>query len=84
MKEQPDAIQYTIRGIPRAVDLALRQKAARHKKSLNQVVVDELTHATVGATKRADFSHLVGKWTPDPAFDDVIAAQRRIDPDLWK
>jgi hypothetical protein len=84
MKEPADAIQYTIRGIPRDVDRALRQKAKRHKKSLNQVVVDELTAAAGSNRKYADFSDLVGKWTPDPEFDEIIAAQRQIDPDLWK
>lgn len=24
------------------------------------------------------------QWTPDPAFDDIIARQRQIDPDKWK
>jgi hypothetical protein len=34
--------------------------------------------------KRADFDDLIGKWTPDPAFDEIIATQRQIDPDKWK
>lgn len=68
------------RGIPPEVDRALRRKAALRKQSPNQFVVDELTAATVGSRKRVDFSDLVGKWTPDPAFD---AAQRRIDTAKW-
>jgi hypothetical protein len=47
-------------------------------------VVDELTVATIGRLKRADFTDLVGQWTPDPAFDEILASQRRIDPDKWK
>jgi hypothetical protein len=31
----------------------------------------------------ADFSDLVGRWTPDPAFDEILAAQRQIDPEKW-
>ena len=77
-------VQYTIRGIPSEVDRALRHKAARRKQSLNQVVIDELALATVGQTIRADFRDLVGKWTPDPAFDEIIASQRQIDPDKWR
>jgi hypothetical protein len=77
-------VQYTIRGIPPDVDRALRSKAAHLKLSLNQVVVDELTRATIGRARKADFSGLVGQWTPDPAFDEVIAAQRQIDGDKWK
>jgi plasmid stability protein len=84
MAKQAREVQYTVRGVPLDVDRALRRKAARRGKSLNQVIVEELTEATVGARKRADFSELVGKWTPDPHFDEIIAAQRRIDPDKWR
>ena len=81
MKSQAKSIQYTIRGIPPEVDRALRQKAARRKQSLNQVIRDELTVASVGGQRKADFSDLVGRWTPDPAFDEIVAAQRQIDRD---
>jgi hypothetical protein len=79
-----EVVQYTIRGVPSEVDRALRQKAAQLKISLNQVVIEELTRATMGRTRKADFSDLVGQWTPDPAFDEIIAAQRQIDWDKWK
>jgi len=46
MKKRSRKLQYTIRGIPPEVDQALRRNAARHKQSLNQVVVEELTAAT--------------------------------------
>ena len=84
MKRQARERQYTIRGIPPEVDRALRRKAAQRKQSLNQVIVDELTAATTGERKRADFSDVLGKWTPDPAFDEILASQRQIDPDKWK
>jgi hypothetical protein len=83
MKQQAE-IQYTIRGVPREVDHMLRQKAARRKKSLNQLIVDELVEATMGRKQRTDFSDLTGRWTADPAFDEIIAAQRQIDWDKWK
>lgn len=38
-----DKIQYTIRNIPAPVDRYLRKKARLSGKSLNQVVVDELS-----------------------------------------
>jgi len=79
-----ELVQYTIRGVPPEVDRALRTKAAQLKISLNQVVVEELTRATIGRSRKADFSGLVGQWTPDPAFDEIIAAQRQIDWDKWK
>lgn len=84
MKVRAAPARYTIRGIPREVDRELRRRAAHLKQSLNQVVVDELTRATVGRPRKADFSDLVGRWTPDPAFDEILAAQRRIDRDKWK
>jgi len=76
MKKQAGSGQYTIRGIPQEVDRVLRQKAARKKTSLNQVILEELTVATIGSRRKADFSDIVGKWTPDPAFDAIMAAQR--------
>ena len=84
MNKQAGPIQYTIRGVPREVDRLLRRQAAQRKKSLNQVILDELAVATVGQRHRADFSDLVGRWTPDPAFDEILAAQRQIDRDKWK
>jgi hypothetical protein len=84
MKTQTHPIQYTIREVPPEVDRVLRQKAARNKLSLNQVILNELTEVTVGSLPRADFSDVVGRWTPDPAFDEILAGQRQIDLDKWK
>ena len=84
MKKQAREHQYTIRGVPPEVDRVLRRKAATRKTSLNQVILDELTAATVGSRKRADFADLAGQWTPDPGFDEIVAAQRQIDPGKWK
>jgi hypothetical protein len=77
-------IHYTIRGVSAELDHALRTKALQRKQSLNRVVIDELTRSLVGRPVKADFSDLVGKWVADPGFDEVIASQRRIDPDKWK
>ena len=78
------AVQYTIRGVPEELDRALRKKASRKKQSLNRLILDELSAAAFGAPKRADFSDLVGKWKPDPGFDEIIASQRQIDWEKWK
>lgn len=77
-------VSYTIRGIPNEVDAALRRKAKQAKKSLNRLIVDELTSAMVGREKKVDYSNLVGRWTNDPGFDEIIASQRQIDPEKWK
>ena len=47
-------------------------------------LANDLTRATIGHQRKADFSDLVGRWTPDPAFDEILAAQRQIDWDKWK
>ena len=84
MEKQANAVQYTIRGVPREVDRVLRLRAKQRRKSLNQVVLEQLTAATVGRPRREDFSDLVGRWVPDPAFDEILASQRQIDWDRWK
>lgn len=84
MKKQASPIQYTIRGVPREVDIVLRRKAAKRKVSLNQMIIEELSEAALGEKKRADFSDLVGTWTPDAAFDAVLATGRQVDPKKWR
>ena len=77
------AIQYTVRGVPREVDRAIRERAARENKSVNQVIIDELTVAVIGRRKRADFSDLVGCWPPDGALDEILESQRQVDASEW-
>ncbi len=84
MKLPAVTADYTVRGVPAEVDRLLRQRAAKLKQSLNRVIVDELTRAMIGRPARADFSALVGRWTPDPAFDEILGSQRQIDWDKWK
>ena len=84
MKKQAPLLQYTIRGIPREVDRILRQRAAQRKQSLNQVILEELTQATMAPRRREDFADLVGRWIPDPAFDEIIDSQRQIEWEKWK
>jgi len=84
MRKQARSVQYTIRGVPREVDRILRERASRRKQSLNEVVLTELTQATIGLRPRENFLDLVGQWTSDPAFDETIAAQRQIDWEKWR
>jgi hypothetical protein len=81
MRQAKSNIHYSIPGVPAELDYALRAKALQRKQSLNRVVVDELTRSLVARPVKADFTGLVGKWVADPKFDEVIASQRRIDPD---
>jgi hypothetical protein len=77
------ALQYTIRGIPEEVGRALKQRARLRKMSVNQLIVEELTKATIGHTLHADFSDLVGRWAPDEAFDEILESQRQVHAEDW-
>jgi len=80
-------MQYTIRGIPPALDAALRDRARSAGKSLNEVVLDALTEG-VGLKgtrrKRRDLSDIAGTWKEDKAFDEALAEQDQVDEDLWR
>jgi hypothetical protein len=61
-------MQYTIRGIPPAVDQSLRERARRSGKSLNEAAVEALAEATGLAgsrRKRRDLRDVAGTWKPN-------------------
>ena len=53
MKKRPSLVQYTVGGVPREVEIALRRKAAKHKVSLNQLILEELSHTAPSAQAHA-------------------------------
>ena len=80
-------MQYTIRGIPQAIDNALRARARADGKSLNETAVDALAEGTgvAGAPrKRRDLGDVAGTWKADKALESALAAQDRVDEDLWR
>jgi hypothetical protein len=80
-------MQYTIRGIPPAVDEAVRERAREEGKSLNEVAVEALAGGLGLASQdivRRDLSDVVGTWKKDAATEAALAAQDRVDEDLWK
>lgn len=81
-------MQYTIRGIPAAVDHALRARARAAGKSLNEAAVDALAEGagvgTVTARKRRDLADIAGTWKADKALESALAEQDRVDEDLWR
>ena len=80
-------MQYTIRGVPTAVDAALRQRARATGKSLNEAAIDALTESSgvAGSSmKRRDLDDIVGTWKHEKAVDDALADQDRVDADLWR
>jgi hypothetical protein len=80
-------MQYTVRGIPAALDSALRQRARESGTSLNEAAVDALAEGaglTNAPRKRRDLGDIAGTWKADKAFDAAIAAQDRVDEELWR
>jgi hypothetical protein len=80
-------MQYTIRGIPPAVDGAIRERARAAGKSLNEAAVEALAEGAgmAGAPrKRRDLGDIAGTWKADKGVDSALAAQDRVDEDLWR
>jgi plasmid stability protein len=82
------SVQYTVRSIPAHIDKALRRKAQTGGKSLNQVLREALIREVEGedVPERlyTDLDAVAGAWVEDPAFDEAIRAQDRIDEALWR
>ena len=80
-------MQYTIRNIPDALDVALRERAKSENKSLNEVAIEALAHSlgfSGDPIRGRDLSDLAGTWQEDPDFDKAIVDQHAIDEELWK
>jgi hypothetical protein len=80
-------MQYTIRGVPSAVDAALRQRARADGKSLNEAAIDALIEGAGMAgkpRKRRDLGDIAGRWKPDKALEAALADQDLVDEDLWR
>lgn len=83
----------TVRNLPPEVAKAIRDKAKKERRSLNQTVVSLLEEAT-GASPRGrkatvhhDLDHLFGIWTKKEAdeFDSHLKESRSvIDPKDWE
>jgi len=80
-------MQYTIRGIPAAVDTALRERARAAGMSLNQAAVEALAEGSGMAgnrRKRRDLGDIARTWKADKAVAAALADQDRVDEDLWR
>ena len=80
-------MQYTVRGIPKALDRIIRERARAEGKSLNEVAVEALEDG-VGLGKddvvRRDLSDIVGTWKREAAVEKALIAQDQVDKALWK
>ncbi len=80
-------MQYTVRGIPSAVDEAIRRRARAEGKSLNEVALEALAEGLgLGAEPviRRDLSDIAGSWKKDAAVEAALAAHDEVDEDLWR
>lgn len=80
-------MQYTLRGIPPAVDDALRDRAKAAGKSLNEAAIDALAEGaglTSVPRKRRELGDIAGTWKADKAVETALADQDRVDEDLWR
>lgn len=79
-------MQYTIRGIPPAVDDALRERARAEGKSLNEAAIAALVEGTGAAgtpRKRRNLDDIAGTWKADKAVEAALEAQDKVDEGLW-
>jgi hypothetical protein len=81
----------TLRGVPPEVVRVIQRRTSETGESLNKVVIGLLEEgAGVGKKRKKTLHHdlddLAGVWSREEAaaFERSLAAQRRIDPDLWK
>jgi hypothetical protein len=80
-------MQYTIRGIPPALDGALRERARAAGKSLNEAAVDALAEGSGMAGSRRQrraLADIAGTWKSEKAVEAALADQDRVDEALWR
>ncbi len=85
--------QYTVRNVPKALDARLRSISARQKRSLNKVILDQLSsslkdHTELTAPKKInhDFDKFIGVWSAEEAdeFNKIVEEGRQVDPKDWQ
>ena len=84
---RPKAVQYTVRAVPAEIDAALRERARRDGRSLNDVTLEALRRGlglNAGDGPRNDLGRFAGAWVEDSAFNEMMEAFDRIDADLWR
>ena len=83
----------TLRNLPAEIEKIVRKEAERQRTSLNKAVISLLerrseTHKKKkpGLKEYHDLDRLAGCWSKKEAaeFDKALAAQRKVDPQLWK
>lgn len=79
-------MQYTIRNISDSLDRALKARARREGKSVNQVALEALSQSLNQPIRRRSLRGMPGAWSAKEArdFDAFLQTHRKIDEELWK
>jgi plasmid stability protein len=79
-------MQYTIRNIPPELDRAMKARAKKLGKSVNQVALEALAQSVGQPLRRRNLRQMPGAWSRSEAaaFDRHLAASRLIDDEVWK
>jgi hypothetical protein len=81
----------TLRNLPPELARVIGRRAEEAGTSVNKAVIGLLEESVAGRRKKAALLHrdldaLAGSWTKQEAsaFEQALARQRAIDPDVWK
>lgn len=81
----------TLRNLPPSLDRTIRQRAKKNGVSVNKVVISLLQEHLGESDKRPvrryhDLDELAGLWNKQEAeaFEQTLAKQRAIDPEMWR
>jgi len=79
-------MQYTIRNIPPELDKAIKTRAKRLGKSVNQVALEALANVVDRPVRKRSLREMPGAWSKGEAkrFDRFLEEHRAIDEELWK
>lgn len=79
-------MQYTIRNIPPELDRALKARAKKLGKSVNQLALETLSQSVDLAPRRRQLRGMPGAWSHAEArqFERDLDEHRAIDEELWK
>jgi hypothetical protein len=79
-------MQYTIRNVSAALDKALKSRAKRLGKSLNEIALEALARSVGEPVRHRNLRDMPGSWSPAEAraLDRFLKNHRKIDEELWK
>lgn len=79
-------MQYTIRNVPPELDRAIKARAQKLGRSVNQVALELLGQGLAQPVRYRNLRQMAGEWTAAEAaeFDVFLEEHRQLDPEQWK